>query len=69
VAEPIIQLPAEPHDRQPLLGYAMVWTAALLFAVNGTVSKIVLDSARLSTVELTQVRSTGACSASRSCWR
>lgn len=60
MAEPIIHLPAEARDRRPLLGYAMVWTAAILFAVNGTVSKVVLDSAGLSTLELTQVRSTGA---------
>lgn len=60
MAEPIIHLEGEPHDRRPLLGYAMVWTAAALFAVNGTVSKVVLDSVGLSTLELTQLRSTGA---------
>ena len=60
MAEPIIQLEGEPRDRRPFLGYAMVWTAATLFAVNGTVSKVVLDSVGLSTLELTQVRSTGA---------
>jgi drug/metabolite transporter (DMT)-like permease len=38
----------------------MVWTAAVLFAVNGTVSKVILDSVGLSTLELTQLRSTGA---------
>jgi drug/metabolite transporter (DMT)-like permease len=37
----------------------MVWTAALLFGVNGTVSKIVLESG-ITSIELTQVRSTGA---------
>jgi drug/metabolite transporter (DMT)-like permease len=60
MAEPIIHLEGEPHDRRPLLGYAMVWTAAVLFAVNGTVSKVALDSVGLSTLELTQLRSTGA---------
>ncbi|MBD0338446.1 MAG: EamA family transporter [Thermoleophilia bacterium] len=60
MAEPLIQLPEEPRVRRPALGYAMVWTAALLFAVNGTVAKVVLESAGLSTVELTQARSTGA---------
>jgi drug/metabolite transporter (DMT)-like permease len=60
MAEPIIHLEGEPHDRRPLLGYAMVWTAAVLFAVNGTVSKVILDSVGLSTLELTQLRSTGA---------
>ena len=37
----------------------MVIAAALLFAVNGTVSKVVLSSG-ISSVELTQVRVTGA---------
>jgi len=60
VGEPLIHLEGEPHDRRPLLGYAMVWTAATIFAVNGTVSKVVLDSAGLSTVDLTQARSIGA---------
>jgi drug/metabolite transporter (DMT)-like permease len=60
LAEPIIHVEGQPSDRRPLLGYAMVWTAALLFAVNGTVSKVVLDSVGFSTVELTQARSTGA---------
>lgn len=60
MAEPLIQLEGEPRDRRPLLGYTMVWTAATLFAVNGTVSKVALESVELSTVELTQARSTGA---------
>ena len=37
----------------------MVWTAATLFAANGTVAKVVLASG-ISSVELTQVRSAGA---------
>ena len=37
----------------------MVIAAALLFAVNGTVSKVVLSSG-ISSLELTQVRATGA---------
>ena len=60
MGEPLVHLEGEPHDRRPLLGYAMVWAAATLFAVNGTVSKVVLDSGGLSTVELTEVRSMGA---------
>lgn len=56
-----MHLPGEPHERRPLLGYAMVWAAATIFAVNGTVSKVVLHSVDLSTLELTQARSTGAC--------
>ena len=56
----MIHLPDAPDRRRPLVGYAMVWTAALLFALNGTVSKVVLESG-ISTIELTQVRSLGAC--------
>jgi drug/metabolite transporter (DMT)-like permease len=54
-------LPAEPGrpDQRSGLGYLMVASAAVLFAVNGTVSKVVLGSG-LSTLELTQLRSTGA---------
>ena len=37
----------------------MVWTAAVLCGINGTVSKVVLASG-ISSLELTQVRSTGA---------
>ncbi len=47
------------RERRPLVGYAMVIAAALLFAVNGTVSKVVLSSG-ISSLELVQVRSTGA---------
>jgi drug/metabolite transporter (DMT)-like permease len=60
VGEPLIHIEGEPRDRRPLLGYAMVWAAASIFAVNGTVSKVVLDSAGLSTIDLTQARSIGA---------
>ena len=45
--------------RRPAVGYAMIISAALLFALNGTVSKVVLQSG-LSPLELTQVRATGA---------
>ena len=47
------------RERRPLVGYVMVTAAALLFALNGTVSKVVLSSG-LSSVELTQVRAAGA---------
>ena len=54
-------LPSEEGtiDERPGLGYAMVATAATLFAVNGSVSKVILGSG-LSSLELTQIRSTGA---------
>ncbi|MBA2475208.1 MAG: EamA family transporter, partial [Actinobacteria bacterium] len=47
------------RERRPFLGYAMVWTAATLFAFNGVVSKVVLSSG-LSSLRLAQMRSTGA---------
>lgn len=47
------------YDERPGLGYLMVAVAACLFAVNGTVSKVILGSG-LSSLELTQIRSTGA---------
>ena len=46
--------------RRPRLGYAMVVAAALLFAVNGTVSKIVLTSTEITSLRLTELRATGA---------
>jgi drug/metabolite transporter (DMT)-like permease len=59
VGEPVIHLEGEPRARNPGRGYAMVWTAAVLFAFNGTIAKVVLESG-VSSLELTQVRSTGA---------
>jgi drug/metabolite transporter (DMT)-like permease len=60
VVEPLLpadDTPArEPH---PFLGYAMVLTAATLWAVNGTVSKIILEEG-VSSLRLSEVRSTGA---------
>jgi drug/metabolite transporter (DMT)-like permease len=50
---------AAEADRRPLLGYAMVLTAATLWAVNGTVSKVILTTG-LSSLRLAEVRSTGA---------
>ena len=56
----VAYIPGEPgHERRPGIGYAMVISAALLFALNGTVSKVVLQSG-ISSLELTQVRATGA---------
>jgi drug/metabolite transporter (DMT)-like permease len=52
-------LPEGRPDDRTRLGYAMVATAATLFAVNGSVSKVVLDST-LSSLELAQIRSTCA---------
>ena len=56
----VAYIPGEPgHERRPAVGYAMVISAALLFALNGTVSKVVLQSG-ITSLELTQVRATGA---------
>jgi drug/metabolite transporter (DMT)-like permease len=54
-------LPAESvtRERRPLIGYAMALSAGTLFAVNGTVSKVILDSG-LSSLRLTEVRCAGA---------
>ena len=52
-------LPEGPPDQRTRLGYTMVATAATLFAVNGSVSKVVLGSG-LSPLELTQIRNTCA---------
>ena len=52
-------LPEGRPDDRTRLGYGMVATAATLFAVNGSVSKVVLDSG-LSSLELAQIRATCA---------
>src|SRR5919107_1720239 len=56
----VAYIPGEAgRERRPAIGYVMVLSAALLFALNGTVSKVVLQSG-ISSLELTQVRATGA---------
>ncbi|HET6362626.1 MAG TPA: EamA family transporter, partial [Gemmatimonadota bacterium] len=52
-------LPEGRPDDKTRLGYAMVAIAATLFAVNGSVSKVVLGSG-LSSLELAQIRNTCA---------
>jgi drug/metabolite transporter (DMT)-like permease len=59
VAEPVILPLADRRQHRPVLGYVMVMTAATLWAVNGTVSKVILTTG-LSSVQLAEVRSTGA---------
>ena len=52
--------PVAPARRQrPRLGYAMAAGAATLWAVNGTVSKVILASG-ISSLRLSEVRTTGA---------
>ena len=60
MVEPL--LPAEetrPDAPRPVLGYAMVLTAATLWGINGTVSKSILDTG-VSSLRLSEVRSAGA---------
>ena len=52
-------LPEGAPDDKTRRGYVMVATAATLFAVNGSVSKVVLGSG-LSSLELAQIRNTAA---------
>jgi drug/metabolite transporter (DMT)-like permease len=56
-------LPAEHPDarvRRPAIGVAMVVAAALLFAVNGTVAKVILLESEIDPFRLAEVRSLGA---------
>ncbi len=59
MVEPIVAAPEEPREPRPALGYAMVAAAATLFAVNGTVAKVILGSG-ISSEQLTEVRCAGA---------
>jgi drug/metabolite transporter (DMT)-like permease len=53
-------LPVRPAaHRKPRVGYAMATGAAILWAINGTVSKVILASG-VSSLRLSQVRTTGA---------
>jgi drug/metabolite transporter (DMT)-like permease len=58
-APPALEKTRRPAPR-PLLGYALVWSAVVLWSLNAVVSKIALDSAGLSALRLAEVRSTGA---------
>ena len=53
-------LERRPPERRPLLGYALVWSAVLLWSLNAVIAKIVLDSAGVSALRLAEVRSTGS---------
>jgi drug/metabolite transporter (DMT)-like permease len=57
----VAYIPAESvtRERRPAVGYAMALGAGTLFALNGTVSKVILKSG-LSSLRLTEVRCTGA---------
>lgn len=53
-------LESRPPAPRPALGYALVWSAVVLWSLNAVVSKVVLDSAGLSSLRLAEVRATGA---------
>jgi drug/metabolite transporter (DMT)-like permease len=46
--------------RRPALGYAMVLSAATLWAVNGVISKVIIESGGVPAQRLTEVRTSGA---------
>lgn len=54
----ILPLETVARERRPAVGYAMALAAGTLFAVNGTVSKVILESG-LSALRLTEVRCIG----------
>ena len=56
---PFLPAQIERTEHRPALAYAMVSAAALLWALNGTVSKVILSSG-FSSLRLAEVRSTGA---------
>jgi len=49
-----------PTHRRPALGYALVLAAIVLWSINATVAKIVVDSGGLTPLRLAEVRGTGA---------
>ena len=59
MVEPLLRAPDVQTDRKTVRGYLMVSVAAVLFAVNGAVSKVILSTG-LSSPRLSEVRSTGA---------
>jgi drug/metabolite transporter (DMT)-like permease len=59
VDSPYLPTESVRTTRGPAVGYLMVMGAATLFAVNGTVSKVVLESG-VTSLRLTQARCAGA---------
>ena len=60
MVEPILSAgKGQTHDRRPVLGYSMVLAATALWGINGSMAKGALSSG-LSSLRLTEVRSTGA---------
>ena len=52
--------PPPEQARRPVVGYAMVLGAATLWGVNGTVSKVIIESGEIPSQRLTQIRTAGA---------
>jgi drug/metabolite transporter (DMT)-like permease len=59
VEGPVVLAAAEARVRRPALGYALVLTAATMFAVNGSVAKVALSSG-ISALRLSEARCAGA---------
>jgi drug/metabolite transporter (DMT)-like permease len=51
-------LPIPQVDRRPWLGYSMAMSAAVLWAVNGTVVKVIQVSGGMSSMRLGEIRNT-----------
>ena len=62
MVEPILSAgKGQTHDRRAVLGYSMVLAATALWGINGSMAKAALSSG-LTSLRLTEVRSTGAAS-------
>jgi drug/metabolite transporter (DMT)-like permease len=58
VSRELVELEHPARHQRPLLGYAMVTGAVTLWAVNGTVSKVILQSG-IPPLRLSELRTTG----------
>jgi drug/metabolite transporter (DMT)-like permease len=54
----LLPLERVERERRPAVGYAMALAAGTLFAINGTVSKVILESG-IPALRLTEVRCVG----------
>jgi threonine/homoserine efflux transporter RhtA len=54
----LLPLERVERERRPAVGYAMALAAGTLFAINGTVSKVILESG-ITALRLTEVRCVG----------
>jgi drug/metabolite transporter (DMT)-like permease len=53
-------LDADGVSRRPAVGYALILSAVVLWALNAAVAKVVIDSGGISALRLAEVRSTGS---------